>query len=105
MPCCGLYQLIAPHLTEMQRRLLAGAAARALGRGGGARTAKISGLSRPDGVHRTRCWTSRLTLAAASAAPAMGPSGPLPGSLAAHWVATSTSSGGIGFPSMSAALI
>jgi hypothetical protein len=34
-------------LTEKQRRLLAGAAARALGRGGGARMARISGLSRP----------------------------------------------------------
>lgn len=32
----GLYELIAPHLTEKQRRLLAGAAAKALGRGGGA---------------------------------------------------------------------
>jgi hypothetical protein len=43
----GLYELIAPHLTEKQRRLLAGAAAWALGRGGGARMARISGLSRP----------------------------------------------------------
>jgi hypothetical protein len=43
----GLYELITPHLTEKQRRLLAGAAARALGRGGGARMARISGLSRP----------------------------------------------------------
>src|SRR6266545_666465 len=43
----GLYELIAPHLTEKQRRLLAGAAVRALGRGGGARMARISGLSRP----------------------------------------------------------
>jgi hypothetical protein len=43
----GLYELIAPHLTEKQRRLLACAAARALGRGGGARMARISGLSRP----------------------------------------------------------
>jgi Rhodopirellula transposase DDE domain len=43
----GLYELVAPHLTEKQRRLLAGAAARALGRGGGARMARISGLSRP----------------------------------------------------------
>jgi hypothetical protein len=43
----GLYELIAPHLTEKQRRLLAGAAARALGRGGGARMARVSGLSRP----------------------------------------------------------
>jgi hypothetical protein len=43
----GLYELIALHLTEKQRRLLAGAAARALGRGGGVRMARISGLSRP----------------------------------------------------------
>jgi hypothetical protein len=43
----GLYERIAPHLTEKQRRLLAGAAARALGRGDGARMARISGLSRP----------------------------------------------------------
>jgi hypothetical protein len=43
----GLYELVAPHLTEKQRRLLAGAAARALGRGGGARMARLSGLSRP----------------------------------------------------------
>jgi transposase len=35
----GLYVLVAPHLTEKQRRLLAGAAARALGRGGGAQLA------------------------------------------------------------------
>jgi hypothetical protein len=33
----GLYELLAPHLTEKQRRLLAGAAARTLGRGGGVR--------------------------------------------------------------------
>jgi hypothetical protein len=48
-----LYDLITPHLTEKQRRLLAGAAARALGHGGG-RMARISGLSRPTvytGVH------------------------------------------------------
>jgi hypothetical protein len=43
----ALYDLIAPHLTEKQRRLLAGAAARGLGHGGGARMARISGLSRP----------------------------------------------------------
>jgi Rhodopirellula transposase DDE domain len=42
-----LYELVAPHLTEKQRRLLAGAAARALGCGGGARMARISGLSQP----------------------------------------------------------
>jgi len=43
----GLFELIAPHLTEKQRRLLAGAGARTLGRGGGARMARISRLSRP----------------------------------------------------------
>lgn len=43
----GLYELIALQLTEKQRHLLAGTAARALGRGGGARMARISGLSRP----------------------------------------------------------
>jgi Rhodopirellula transposase DDE domain len=43
----GLYVLVAPHLTEKQRRLLAGAAAKALGRGGGARMARLTGLSRP----------------------------------------------------------
>ena len=42
-----LFELVAPHLTEKQRRLSAGAAARALGGGGGARMARISGLSRP----------------------------------------------------------
>jgi hypothetical protein len=43
----GLYELVAPHLTEKQRRLLAGAGAKALGRGGGARMARLTGLSRP----------------------------------------------------------
>jgi hypothetical protein len=43
----GLYDLLAPQLTEKQRRLLAGAAARALGRGSGARVARLTGLSRP----------------------------------------------------------
>jgi Rhodopirellula transposase DDE domain len=43
----GLYELVAAHLTEKQRRLLAGAGAKALGRGGGARMARLTGLSRP----------------------------------------------------------
>jgi transposase len=42
-----LFDLIAPHLNERQRRLLLGAGARALGRGGGARMARLSGMSRP----------------------------------------------------------
>jgi transposase len=50
----GLYELVAPHLTEKQRRLLAGAAAKALGRGGGARMARLTGLSRPTGYAGVR---------------------------------------------------
>jgi hypothetical protein len=50
----GLCELVAPHLTEKRRRLLAGAAARALGRGGGARMARLSGLSRPTGYTGVR---------------------------------------------------
>jgi hypothetical protein len=42
-----LFALISPHLTEKQRRLLLGAGARALGRGGGARMARISAMARP----------------------------------------------------------
>lgn len=38
--------LAAPHLTERQRRLLLGAAARALGRGGVTRVARLTGSSR-----------------------------------------------------------
>ncbi len=43
----ALFDLISPHLNERQRRLLLGAGARALGRGGGARMARLSGMSRP----------------------------------------------------------
>ena len=43
----GLFALISPHLTEKQRRLLLGAGARALGRGGDVRMARISGMARP----------------------------------------------------------
>jgi hypothetical protein len=42
-----LFALVSAHLTERQRRPLLGAGARALGRGGGARMARISGMSRP----------------------------------------------------------
>jgi hypothetical protein len=42
-----LFALISPHLTEKQRRLLLGAGARTLGRGGGARMARISAMARP----------------------------------------------------------
>ena len=52
----ALYDLIAPHLTKKQRRLLAGAAARALGHGGGARMARISGLSRSASHPTSRGW-------------------------------------------------
>jgi hypothetical protein len=39
--------LVAPHLTERQRRLLLGAAARALGYGGVSRVARLAEASRP----------------------------------------------------------
>jgi hypothetical protein len=41
------FTLIAPHLTERQRRLLFGAAARALGYGGVSRVARLAEASRP----------------------------------------------------------
>jgi Rhodopirellula transposase DDE domain len=41
------FSLVAPHLTERQRRLLFGAAARALGPGGVSRVARLAEASRP----------------------------------------------------------
>jgi hypothetical protein len=41
------FTAILPHLNERQRRLLLGAAARALGRGGAGRVVQASGVSRP----------------------------------------------------------
>jgi hypothetical protein len=41
------FSLVAPHLTERQRRLLFGAAARALGYGGVSRVARLAQASRP----------------------------------------------------------
>jgi hypothetical protein len=41
------FSLVAPHLTERQRRLLFGAAARALGYGGVSRVARLAEASRP----------------------------------------------------------
>ena len=41
------FSLVAPHLTERQRRLLLGAAARALGYGGVSRVARLADASRP----------------------------------------------------------
>jgi hypothetical protein len=43
----GTFSLVAPHLTERQRRLLFGAAARALGYGGISRVARLADASRP----------------------------------------------------------
>jgi hypothetical protein len=43
----GTFSLVAPHLTERQRRLLFGAAARALGSGGISRVARLTEASRP----------------------------------------------------------
>src|SRR6266700_2635897 len=42
----GMFAVLSPHLDERQRRLLAGAQARALGRGGIAAVTRASGLSR-----------------------------------------------------------
>jgi hypothetical protein len=41
------FSLVLPHLTERQRRLVLGAVARALGRGGVLRVAELAGSSRP----------------------------------------------------------
>lgn len=41
-----MFAVLSPHLDERQRRLLAGAQARALGRGGIAAVARASGMSR-----------------------------------------------------------
>ena len=70
-----LYELIAPHLTEKPRRLLAGGGARALGRGGGAWMARISGLSRPTVYAGCGSWRSGPTLVAACAVGVVGPNG------------------------------
>lgn len=43
----GTFSLVAPHLTGRQRRLLFGAAARALGYGGVSRVARLADASRP----------------------------------------------------------
>ena len=42
----AMFAVLSPHLDERQRRLLAGAQARALGRGGVTTVARASGLSR-----------------------------------------------------------
>src|ERR671937_3047917 len=42
----AMFAVVSPHLGERQRRLLAGAQARALGRGGVATVARASGMSR-----------------------------------------------------------
>lgn len=42
----GMFAVLSPHLNERQRRLLGGAQARALGRGGVAAVARASGMSR-----------------------------------------------------------
>src|SRR2546423_13971691 len=40
-----MFAVVSPHLDERQRRLLAGAQARALGRGGIAAVARVSGMA------------------------------------------------------------
>ncbi|MBI2859851.1 MAG: ISAzo13 family transposase, partial [Chloroflexi bacterium] len=46
-----MYQALAPHLNERQRRLLAAVEARALGSGGISVVARATGVSRPT-VHK-----------------------------------------------------
>lgn len=43
----GFFESVLPHLDERQRRLVVGAAAVMVGRGGRTRVAELSGLSRP----------------------------------------------------------
>jgi hypothetical protein len=61
------FSLVGPHLTERQRRLLLGAAARALGYGGVSRVARLAEASRPTSAVAPPSWTSRPTRAGASA--------------------------------------
>jgi len=49
--CAEMYQALAPHLNERQRRLLAAVEARALGPGGISVVARATGVSRPT-VHK-----------------------------------------------------
>ena len=42
----GFFETVLPHLNEVQRRLVAGAMAVPLGRGGKSRVAEASGMSR-----------------------------------------------------------
>ncbi|MDO8692192.1 MAG: ISAzo13 family transposase, partial [Dehalococcoidia bacterium] len=49
--CGEMYQALAPHLNERQRRLLAAVEARALGPGGISLVARATGVSRPT-VHK-----------------------------------------------------
>jgi Rhodopirellula transposase DDE domain len=64
-----LFVLISPHLTEKQRRLLRGAGARALGRGGGARMARSSAMARPTGTRACASWMRPLIRMVASGGP------------------------------------
>jgi hypothetical protein len=50
------FWLVAPHLNQQQRRLLLGAAARALGYGGVSRVARLADASRPT----VRCGGAEL---------------------------------------------
>jgi hypothetical protein len=52
--CGEMYQALAPHLNERQRRLLAAVEARALGPGGISLVARATGVSRPT-VHKALC--------------------------------------------------
>ena len=68
----GMLAEVRPHLNELQWRLLLGAQARSLGRGGIKRVAQLTG------VHRTRWagapgnWSRALSRMAGSAGPVRG---------------------------------
>jgi hypothetical protein len=70
------FSLVAPHLTERQRRLLFGAAARALGYGGVSRVARLAGASRPTVRRGAAELDQPVDPRGASASTAGGPSCP-----------------------------
>jgi hypothetical protein len=101
----GLYQLIAPHLAKKQRRLLVGTAARAFSRDGGARMAKISGRSRPAVDTGTRVLDQPPNPRGRIRRPGDGPKRAVARLIGRPLGRNLDTERGIGFPSMSAAVI
>ena len=68
----GMLAEVRPHLNELQWRLLLGAQARSLGRGGIKRVAQLTGVH-PDTVGRgAGNWSRALSRMAGSAGPVRG---------------------------------